>query len=796
MLTIAAAGAAAAATVLAMLPATAQSAASDSTGNATATDSTASVRPLSTAQASKLSAGDKQPVIVLLKNQHPELPATAGGSGPRSRATETDQQPLINEAKQTGATDIKPFSVLNGFAAKLTPAEQRHMAADPGVRSVVPDLPIKLAQPKTQAGTAKPALTPKVPAGVCPSDPSKPQLEPEALQTTNTAFADPSKPSAQKLATGKGVKVAFIADGLDVNNPDLIRATGGRVIVDYRDFSGEGTLLGGDAREAFGDASSIAAQGRQSYDLSTFANPAAPLPKGCNIRILGVAPGASIVALKAIASNGFGSTSSVVQSIDYAVTTDHVNVINESLGANPYPDNNNDPFTLANDAAVAAGVTVVASDGDAGVTNTIGSPASDPKIISAGASTTWRLDASTVVGALPGFKGGWNNDNVSAISSAGVTQVGAKTIDMEAPGDEGWALCSTKYRAYTGCADNNGNPSPIQQFGGTSEAAPLISGAAALVIDAYGKTHGGAKPSPALVKQILTSTATDERDPADRQGNGVLNSLAAVQAAMSIHDGNGSPTAQGSGLIFDQNQLTSTVDPNTDQGFDVHVTNVGSAAQTINARGRALSTKVSDESGSVHLDGTGGQTFVDAYGYTRSYVTHTFTVPAGADHLDASIANQPKGPNPVRFWLLDPDGKLAGYTWPQGIAGFGHADVHSPKPGTWTAVIYVKQASNSFAGDVHYDFATTGWANAGSVSPSSLTLQPGQSGTVHVTEHSSDSAGDAISALELTSNSGKRYALPIVLRSLVKINGSEGDFSGTLTGGNGRPGGPAQTNSY
>ena len=79
------------------------------------------------------------------------------------------------------------------------------------------------------------------------------------------------------------------------------------------------------------------------------------------------------------------------------------------------------------------------------------------------------------------------------------------TVDLVAPGDLNWSLCSSDIALFAECANENGEPSPITLFGGTSEAAPLTAGAAADVIQAYASTHNGNDPTPASVKQILMS---------------------------------------------------------------------------------------------------------------------------------------------------------------------------------------------------------------------------------------------------------------------------------------------------
>jgi Subtilase family/Peptidase inhibitor I9 len=741
-------------------------------------------------------SGPYQPVIVLLRDQHDAVPATPAGAGHRKALTDADQRPLVDHAVKAGARDVKRFSIINGFAAAMSPAERERLASDSRVRAVVPDVVVK-KRPATQAaatGGAPP--TAAASTGICPSDPARPLLEPEALQLTHAAFDDPAVPQAQQIATGRGVKVAFVADGLDVRNPDLIRPDGSPVVVDFQDFTGSGFDAPSDGTEAFGDASAIAAQGRQRYDLSSFVNPASPLPPGCNIRIRGMAPGASLVALNVTGGTG-GSFATIVQGIDYAVNVARVQVINESLGDNPIADRHDDPVSLANHAAVAAGVTVVAASGDAGPANTVGNPAGDPQVISVGASTSFRVVAQTQRN-IPGFRDGWTSDNVSAISSGGVTE-GATVDDLVAPGDEGWALCSTDTARFTGCLNGRGQPSPIQVFAGTSQASPFTAGAAALVIEAYAATHYGARPSPALVKRFLTSTAADQNDPADRQGAGLLDALSAVRAAQSEQDVNGAPAPRGDTLLVQPGQLSATANPGTQRSLPLTVTNTGQRQQTVSARGRLLSKVVSDQRGSVQLDATSPATptWASGFGSVFAFVTRTITVPAGADHLDASIAFSPPDEQ-VTLRLLDPGGGFVARTDFEGPSGFGHLDVHAPVPGTWTAIFDSPASPTGFKGAVHFDFLSSANTSFGTVVPSALTLEPGQTGAFLVVVRTPDQPGDLVAAVQLDASSGRRLAVPLTLRSLIPTAGGQGTFTGTLTGGNGRSGvgAPAQTTNY
>jgi hypothetical protein len=138
------------------------------------------------------------------------------------------------------------------------------------------------------------------------------------------------------------------------------------------------------------------------------------------------------------------------------VLHDHVDVLNESIGGNPIPNTQDDPVSVADQAAVAAGVTVVSSSGDAGPFNNIGSPATTPGVIAVGGTTTHRVYRQTTRYGTNLVPGGWEDNNITALSSDGITEFNPHTVDVVAPGDRGWSLCSSDTTNFFGLPEATG----------------------------------------------------------------------------------------------------------------------------------------------------------------------------------------------------------------------------------------------------------------------------------------------------------------------------------------------------
>lgn len=141
------------------------------------------------------------------------------------------------------------------------------------------------------------------------------------------------------------------------------------------------------------------------------------------------------------------------------------------------------------------------SAGNAGPgAQTLDSPAVGKNVIATGASENDRFDF---------FIYADGQDAMADFSSRGPCEDGRIKPDVVAPGTWIASLQSAS-------ASDENAWSPIsanyQYQGGTSQAGPHVSGAAAVFVQYYRETHANATPSPALVKAALVNSAVDMDD--------------------------------------------------------------------------------------------------------------------------------------------------------------------------------------------------------------------------------------------------------------------------------------------
>jgi hypothetical protein len=742
-------------------------------------------------------------VIVVLKNQYSGLNLRAQASE-RAADAHSAQAPVTADIRSHGGTGITRLVAPDAIAAHLSATEVSRLRADPAVAEIVPDVRLTVVSaPAAKAGTAagtaaaSAAGTATATSASCPfnpAGPSRPLQEPEADTVIHASDGDPHAPDmANSIATGTGVIVANMGMNQLAGNPNFQRPDGSHVVIDAPDYTADHSN-----DEDYGDASSIAAQGNVVYQYAG-ALPFSNVPNGCGFVIKGDAPGVSLADLGQV-DTPILMLSQVLSGIDNAVSTVHADVISESFGTSALPGSSSGKLlATANEAAVAAGVTVVESSGDSGSSGTMIAAADDPAVIAAGAVDNFRLVA------MAHDYTGYVSDNIAALSSGGTAPTG-KVVDLVAPGYFG---------GEAACADGSGGcpPNyPTESMRGTSESAPLIAGAAADVIQAYRATHGGASPAPALIKEILTSTATDIGSAADQQGSGLLNVYAAVRAAQQMP---GTTDAAGHGdsrgLISGPSQLDVTGNPGSFSENEVSLYNASSSPTTVTGDfrwagprrqlGKVVTEQVSAPPPDQPVPPEGA----------RAAAPVRFTVPPGLDRLNADmIWPDPTNSNIICFALFDPRGRLEQLSYDDGSAGANgaagsvpniqQAEVTSPEPGTWTAKILwsgkdvdlalAPAVPGSYTGPVSFKVWGQNFLNAPATGP--VTIPARSSATIPLRIAFPAAPGDHPESVRFTARDGAETSLPVARRTLIPAGG--GHFQTLITSTVGRTIG--QQNAY
>jgi serine protease AprX len=219
----------------------------------------------------------------------------------------------------------------------------------------------------------------------------------------------------------------------------------------------------------------------------------------------GIAPGANLIDLRVLDAHGMSSDSVVVAAIEQAVALKaryNIRVINLSLGREVRESYNLDPICREVAAAWKQGIVVVVAAGNLGRNGnaTILSPGNSPYAITVGAMKTEGTPST-------------NDDKIASYSSKGPTWIdlGVKP-DIVAPGnmvDSLLAPGSTLLQEYPAnvvplsayAHASSGTPEYLQ-LSGTSMATPVVSGAAAILL----QREPGL--SPDTVKARLMKTAS------------------------------------------------------------------------------------------------------------------------------------------------------------------------------------------------------------------------------------------------------------------------------------------------
>jgi serine protease AprX len=329
--------------------------------------------------------------------------------------------------------------IIHGLAARMTAREAARLARARGVTSVSLDAAVA----------------------------------PQALNTKDIRTAYPFAATAPSVwngsgvvpATGRGVGVAVVDTGIDGALPDFQVSETNRAsrVIGSAVVNPNATSAG----DRFGHGTHVAGILAGNGNNRAYGDP-------LDGQYVGVAPEADLISVKVSSGDGDATVLDVIYGLQFVVdhkTEYNIRVVNLSLESTDTQSAATDPLDAAAESAWFAGIVVVAAAGNRGDAAEAVShaPGNDPYVIS--------------VGALDDMGTRGRDDDVAASwSSRGTTQDGFAKPDIYAPGSH---IVSTLAPAssFVGLCPTCVVSGDYFRAGGTSMAAPVVAGVAALMLE-------------------------------------------------------------------------------------------------------------------------------------------------------------------------------------------------------------------------------------------------------------------------------------------------------------------------
>jgi serine protease AprX len=385
-----------------------------------------------------------------------------------------------------GRVTSPTLRVINGFGAALTKKAVRRLRRHRGVKAIslnsgmeasTTDLSGGYTCPVTDATTtaAKPAPS----GGLDYEAPLQ-----NALYRLDQPFIKSIRADAAwSRVSGRGVGVAVIDTGIAGDVPDFqTPKSGSRVIA-----SAVTNPCAKDANDQYGHGTHVAG-------LIAGNSLVYPVTHWNHGKYMGVAPRASLVSVKVSDDDGNTTVLDVIYGIQFAVDNKAaygIRVVNLSLSSTVAESYRTDPLDAAVESAWFSGLVVVTAAGNEGTTNdgVTFAPANDPWVITAGA-----LDDKGTFTRLDDVLAPWSSRGLTqdGVAKPEVLAPGARLVSTLAPNSDFAHLCPE-------CIVDG----KYFRAGGTSMSSAVVSGAAALLIEAHPDW------TPAQVKGALMAKLVD-----------------------------------------------------------------------------------------------------------------------------------------------------------------------------------------------------------------------------------------------------------------------------------------------